>query len=177
MRIENIYGAKRYEDMYITKENPAQDRDVSNTKRPQDPSYEDGVSISDDARSILSIMKNIEGLDKNDTTGNDEDYLLKLMEDIKNKAMEKSDSSDPLLKCIIIAMRIMKGHKVPLKDEKFLAEKEPEMYLRAVLLRQKNDDPKKYKTLLKEEKKNPLDRVEVLPDPPIEEVIGGGDTE
>ena len=67
------------------------------------------------------------------------------------QSKEKDDSSNDLLKCIQIAMRIMSGHRVPVKDERFLAETEPEMYLRAVILRRENEDSKDYKSVLEED--------------------------
>ena len=49
-------------------------------------------------------------------------------------------------------MRIMNGDRVPMKDEQFLAETEPEMYANAIMLHRQNDDPKKFKSLLDDNK-------------------------
>ncbi len=48
-----------------------------------------------------------------------------------------------------IARRIQNGDKVPLKDIKFLAKKEPKLYMMAMTFkRNDNPKPKKYKTVL-----------------------------
>lgn len=72
---------------------------------------------------------------------------------------EESEGSgdDEFLKCLEIARRIQAGHQVPEKDRKFLAEKQPEMFLRATLLRRVNPEPKKYSSLLSDDEEEALE--------------------
>lgn len=49
-------------------------------------------------------------------------------------------------------MRIMNGDSVPNKDKAYLLEHYPQMYTNAELLKRKNDNPKKYKSLLEDDK-------------------------
>lgn len=58
---------------------------------------------------------------------------------------------------MVIATRIRNGDNVPNKDTRFLLENEPEMYLRAILFRQKNNNPKKYKSILEDEKNDSVE--------------------
>ncbi|NMA83174.1 MAG: hypothetical protein GX962_04840, partial [Epulopiscium sp.] len=52
---------------------------------------------------------------------------------------------------------IMNGDRVPRKDEKFLAEKQPQMYSNAVMLRREREYYKKYKSVLDDEDNNDKD--------------------
>src|SRR5699024_528783 len=80
--------------------------------------------------------------------------LMEMLEDLRKQSEQKDDSTNDLLKCIKIASRIINGHKVPLKDERFLAEKQLEMYLKAIMLRRQNKNPKEYKSVSKDDRKN-----------------------
>lgn len=75
-----------------------------------------------------------------------------MLEQMKEQSKQKNDTFSDLTKCLIIAMRIINGDIVPRKDDKFLAETEPEMYFKAKLLRRQNDDPRDYKALTEDEK-------------------------
>lgn len=55
--------------------------------------------------------------------------------------------------CLRIAMRIMSGGKVPLKDRRYLMEKDPELYKQAICLRVEKKNPKKYDRLSEDEEK------------------------
>ena len=72
--------------------------------------------------------------------------MLKRMDEAADK--RKNDEFDKYAKCLKIAMRIMNGDKVPIKDVKYLAENQPEMYMKAQLLKRVNPEPKKYKSVL-----------------------------
>lgn len=71
---------------------------------------------------------------------------------LSKESQEAGD--DDFLKCLEIARRIQAGHQVPEKDRKFLAEKQPEMFLRANLLKRVNPDPKKYSSLISEDEED-----------------------
>jgi hypothetical protein len=54
-------------------------------------------------------------------------------------------------KCLKIAARVSRGDIVPVKDMKYLAEHEPDLYKQAILLRMPNPKPKKHKSLVDDE--------------------------
>ncbi|MCL2845998.1 MAG: hypothetical protein FWE23_11230 [Chitinivibrionia bacterium] len=62
-------------------------------------------------------------------------------------------------KALIIAMRIMRGDNVPKKDEDFLFEHNPELYMKAIKIRAmtENQNPKDYDSLFEDEEDNVLD--------------------
>ena len=69
----------------------------------------------------------------------------------KEEAEAMEDMFEAFAKCIKIAARITKGDIVPMKDMKYLAEHEPDMYKQAILMRMPNDHPKKHKSLVNDE--------------------------
>lgn len=95
----------------------------------------DTVIISDEAREL----------------GYDYKQLMEEWERSKEAVEGAAEYYDEYLKCLQIAMRILSGDRVPLKDEKFLAEKQPELYLKAILMKRTKIDPKKYKSLIPDE--------------------------
>lgn len=112
---------------------------------------DDMVSISNEAKTLLIA-------DKNQVFKNEQSSITTEM--LKHMQESSNQSDNPysdMQKCIQIAIRIMNGDKVPDKDRVFLAEKEPTMYSNALLLRRQNDKPKKYDSLLEDEKVNLTD--------------------
>lgn len=97
------------------------------------------LSISDEASALLAEFEN----------------LKEMFERGKEASEGAGEAMDDKLKCLLIAMRIMNGDKVPIKDRRFLSEKEPAMYANALLLQRQNSDPKKYKSLLKDKEDDP----------------------
>jgi hypothetical protein len=55
------------------------------------------------------------------------------------------------IKCIQIAMRIISGNRVPSEDHRFLAEKDPELYAKAMSMRIEKAEPKEYERLSEDE--------------------------
>lgn len=53
--------------------------------------------------------------------------------------------------CNQIAARIRAGDQVPLKDRKYLKQRDPVQYLMAILMQEANDDPKRWESLIKNE--------------------------
>lgn len=109
-------------------------------------SKDDTVTISDQAQELYSKKEILM-----DELNNRLDYYQELfnqLDDIDNSENPYMDK----IKCLQIAIRIISGDKVPMKDEKFLMEHEPEMYFRAILLRRQKEDPKKHKSLLGDDK-------------------------
>lgn len=70
--------------------------------------------------------------------------------DKQAKAMK--EALDKMKRCSKIAKNIQKGHKVPPKDEKYLLENDPKLYMMAMALRMLEDpDNKRVKSELKDE--------------------------
>lgn len=67
------------------------------------------------------------------------------------QAAAMAEEIGDLTRCLVIAMRIMSGDRVPVSDEQFLSEKNSDLYLRAILMRQTKDDPEEYDSVLPEE--------------------------
>lgn len=148
MNIEKVakikFGIKK--DITYTPENTDSNKANSGTTSLNKHFKDDTVSISDEARALLAED---EKLTLHNEKAREVAEILKQLE-------EAPDSSDnpymDKIKCLQIAMRIINGDHVPTKDRKFLLENEPQMYLRASLLRRNNDDPKKYKSLVEDKK-------------------------
>ena len=125
------------------------------TKADQEPAVV--VSLSPEA------MKEAETANVADET---EKTLAEQMEDIRSEseslrrqlesARRQGDAIaktfETKRKCLIIAMRIMRGDKVPHADYRYLAKNEPKMYEKAIMLRVRKAKPVKHKRLSKEEK-------------------------
>ena len=95
----------------------------------------DTVTISDEAKELRYNYQE----------------LLEELERLREATEGAKDSSEDFIKCLLIAQRIMSGDRVPLKDEKFLAENQPDLYLRAMLMKTTKVDPKKHKSLIEDE--------------------------
>ena len=89
-----------------------------------------------------------------------------------------SKQMDTQMKCLKIAMNIMRGKKVPPEDERFLMENDPEGYKLAIAMRQppKKDD-KECESVLKDEDKegNTSEAQQSAPAEGGEAASGGGD--
>lgn len=113
-----------------------------------EPLIEDNISISPEARGLAD-----EGIKKYIGVN---DYSQEELDVMAGQIRESSDDSNSTLKiqmqCFVIAMRIISGDNVPNKDRAFLAEHEPEMLGRALLLARTKEKPKDYKSILEDEK-------------------------
>ena len=87
----------------------------------------------------------------------EQEMLEQELENSKKEAEAMEDMFEAFAKCIKIAARITKGDIVPMKDMKFLAEHEPDMYKQAILMRMPNDHPKKHKSLINDEEEETAD--------------------
>jgi len=76
--------------------------------------------------------------------------LLALLK--QSDAVEKP--YDVKRKCLRIAMRIMRGDKVSMKDLQYLMENDPGLYLMAMLLRMPKEDPEEHECISDEENKS-----------------------
>ncbi|MCR4779688.1 MAG: hypothetical protein K5876_01190 [Ruminiclostridium sp.] len=87
---------------------------------------------------------------------NEIEMLTQELENSNKEAEAMGESFKIYSRCLKIASRIARGDSVPMKDMKYLAEHEPDMFKQAILLRVPNDHPKKHKSVLDdEEEKKP----------------------
>lgn len=106
-----------------------------------------------DINSILSR--------NNETIDEYQKKALKEVEDLKAQ-LKKSEgdlkkvreSYDIQLRCAIIAGRIISGHRVPNSDYIYLAKNSPDLYQKAVILRQERENPLEHKRLSPDEKED-----------------------
>lgn len=143
--------------MSINKINPAAQSPVTYTpykntvnNRNESKHNTDTFTLTRDGQEYLA--------QKNNTSANNKENTSSVLAQLEafRKQMEESDeksgdSITDISKCMKIARRIMNGDKVPLKDMKFLAEKQPEIYKNALMFKRQNPEPKKYKSCLDKE--------------------------
>lgn len=116
---------------------------------------EDSLILSQEAKDFLKNQKTNSEIERKEQYISD---LQRFLDNLKNdKDKDKENKFLNLTKCMKIAARIQKGHKVPLKDQKFLMENEPELYKMAIFLRENNEHPKKYKSELSDEDEESLE--------------------
>lgn len=97
----------------------------------------------------------------NETIDEYQKKALKEAEDLKAQ-LKKSEGDlkkvreayDIQLRCAIIAGRIISGHKVPRSDYIYLAKNSPDLYQKAVILRQERENPLKHKRISPDEKED-----------------------
>lgn len=134
----------------------------SESKQTKSPRT-DTLTLTQEAQQYLARTKNKSekseqgnfsstNQEKNTSFIEMEAFIKQLQESKENKSGNRIQD---LAKCMKIARRIMHGDKVPLKDQKFLAEKFPELYKNSLMFKQHNPEPKKYKSVLdKEDEEN-----------------------
>ena len=72
------------------------------------------------------------------------------MKRLSNAGKKKKKPTGDLSRALAIARRIMKGEKVPPKDESFLFHYNSDLYLKAKMMATIQENPKKHKSLLEE---------------------------
>ena len=81
--------------------------------------------------------------------------MLDYMETEEDKLDTMSEQLDVQMKCLKIAMNIMKGKKVPPEDERYLMENDPNGYKLAMSMKSMvKEDKKECKSVLDDEDKN-----------------------
>ena len=110
--------------------------------------------IEEQEKSAEELKRRQEQLQKEKEQEQELDMLEKQLEASRKEAESMEDMYEAFSKCIKIAARISKGDIVPMKDMKYLAEHEPDMYKQAILMRMPNDKPKKHKSLVDDEDEN-----------------------
>lgn len=125
----------------------------------------DTLILTQEAQKYLERTRKEKNEEQEGLLGNNQDKSTSLIEIesfIKQLQESKENKSNnrvmDLAKCMKIARRIMHGDKVPMKDQKFLAEKFPDLFRNALMFRQHNPEPKKYKSVLdKDDEENSQD--------------------
>lgn len=81
--------------------------------------------------------------------------MLDYMETEENKLDAMSEQLDIQMKCLKIAMNMMKGKKVPPEDERYLMEHDPDGYKMAIAMKNLvKEDKKECESVLDDEDKN-----------------------
>lgn len=106
----------------------------------------------------------------------DEGGILGYMETEEDKLDGLSEALDIQMKCLKIAMNMMKGKKVPPEDERYLMEHDPEGYKLAISMRSlSKEDDEECESVLKDEDKNGNESSETGETAPSESSSGGGE--
>ena len=111
------------------------------------------ISISEEAMSGTHEAKKTLAQEMEDMHAQSES-LRKQLESARQQGEGIAKSFEIKRKCMLIAMRIMSGDKVPTADHRFLAENEPEMYEKAIMLRAYKEKPVKHKRLSEDEEES-----------------------
>ena len=77
--------------------------------------------------------------------------LIEQFQSAQENADKEAEGYEEMIKCLTIASRIIAGDKVPYKDQKFLQEKNPDLFFKANLLKTPKLKPKEHKSVLGEE--------------------------
>ena len=102
--------------------------------------------------------------------------ILGYMETEKDKLDALSEQLKSQQKCLIIAMRIMQGKKVPPQDEQYLMEHDPEGYKLAMALRRPpKKDEKECESVLDDEDKKSGESSDSGETAPVESSAEGGE--
>lgn len=125
-------------------------RNVTEQKAKKGDPRTDTLTLTEEAKKFLQTQKALENPTK-DKREEYKDDLQRFLDSLnENEEDDKSSSFMDLAKCLKIARRILNGDKVPMKDRKFLAEHDRDLYEMALTFQKHNPKPKKYKTVLDE---------------------------
>lgn len=81
-------------------------------------------------------------------------YLQDQLDSIKEQEKAGEESWATLGKCLKIAARIAAGDNVPQQDMHYLQEHNPELFMKAMLLRMPKEDPEDCESVLEDEEDN-----------------------
>lgn len=136
---------------YTPNKNTAKNN-AANTKAPNT----DVFTITDDGKvGVKNKSAEKTGSVFSDKQQDKASSMLAQLEAFRKQMDESEENSKSSIsdvsKAMKISRRIMNGDKVPLRDQKFLAEKFPDLYKNALLFKKHNPEPKKYKSCLDNE--------------------------
>ena len=161
MKTQGLLGRDSIKKIEIYK--TYQNRDLNN-KDQEEGKAGDILNISELGRKISreyeEFMEKIE----------DQKILLEIFRENREN-LDRENGFDIKLKCFKIYLRIVSGDVVPLKDEQFLKEHEPELFTNALLFRKQKENPKKHKSLVKDKDKD------IESASAIGNKVGGGEAE
>lgn len=125
-------------------------RNVTEQKAKNGSPRTDTLTLTEEAQKFLQTQRELENPTKAKREEHKDDLQRFLDSLNENDEDDKSSSFMDLAKCLKIARRILNGDKVPMKDRKFLAEHDRDLYEMALTFQKHNPKPKKYKTVLDE---------------------------
>jgi hypothetical protein len=109
----------------------------------------DKITISNEARAKANEKTSFaDALEKMRTEGRE---LQRQLEAARKQGEGAAEHYKRKLQCLLIAMRIMQGDKVPPEDHRFLAEEEPELYHKAMSMRIEKKDPDEHDRVSEDE--------------------------
>lgn len=77
--------------------------------------------------------------------------LIEQLESAREQGEAMGESMKVRMKCLLIAMRIMSGDKVPPEDYRYLAKNDLELYAKALMMRTEKEKPQKHKRVSEDE--------------------------
>ncbi len=164
MNIANIPDITVRENIPYNK-NSTQNKPSSESKTPKNNIDRDTIYISSEAQILLDEKKALKEhkeqspIDEARQKHLEEAHFIEEMKRDLERIAQAAENNpyENMIKCMKIAMRIIAGDEVPNRDKRFLAENEPAMFSRAILLRKHKDKPKKYDSLLEDKKNDSID--------------------
>lgn len=112
------------------------------------------VSASEYINSYImqkKIDRETKQTDKLEEMRNNYILLADQLHNLNEQGKASAEAAEIKQKCLTIAMRIMSGDDVPADDYRFLLEKDPELYGKAIIMRMQKENPAKHKRLSKDE--------------------------
>ena len=124
------------------KEPPEKDEQAGDVTEPKELSPAE-QKLKDKLEEVKTIKQMLDSVKQ---------QSAQMAEQSEKQAKAMKESLDKMKRCAKIAKNIQKGHKVPPKDEKYLLENDPKLYMMAMALRMLEDpDNKRVKSELKDE--------------------------
>lgn len=108
----------------------------------------DRLELSKAALEILDEKLNVAGAKEKKPAGQS---IHDMIAESREQAEAASEGAKVMSRCLRIALSIMAGDRVPIEDEHYLQENEPEMYMRAILMRRMKEDPEDKDSVLEDE--------------------------
>lgn len=112
-----------------------------------------GENGEDSRETINGVALNISnaGKQKLEEQDNFLSFLQDQLDSIKEQEKAGEEGWEDFGRCLKIAASIAAGDNVPQKDMKFLQEHEPELFMKAMLLRRPKEDPEDCDSVLEDE--------------------------
>lgn len=121
-------------------------------------------SVNNGRTGVLpDVEENKKGMKQQDSLciSTEAQMLYEEMERIREENEDSAKTAEQQSKCMLIAMRIAAGDKVPQKDIKFLIKYNMGLYAKAMQMRIPKTEPEEYDTVLDEEDEKELEKGEM----------------